>query len=114
MVKKLHELIEMAHNGLKFEAEHPYKTLLFFEAEFFRQERGWTRKEITADWTVRMKREPKVYYIRKGEYRGEYYEPKPFYSSVLTEAEVQEIEVHVPDIRKRLTKFIEVIENEQW
>lgn len=37
-------------------------------------------------------REPKIYYIRKGEHSGEYYESKPFYSSVLTEEEVKEIE----------------------
>lgn len=45
-----------------------------------------------------------VLYIRKGEYLGEYYESKPFYSSVLTESEVAEIEQDVPDIRKRLIK----------
>lgn len=59
--------------------------------------------------SVTRKREPNVYFISKGEYLGEYYEKKPFYSSVLTEEEVAEIEKDMPDIRSRLIKVVELI-----
>ena len=63
MKKKLYELIEMAERGEKFEASYgPFgATQDFFLNKIFE------REEVTADWTVRMKREPRVLWVAEVE-----------------------------------------------
>jgi len=100
----------MAKSGRKFVAKAKIFVGTFCSEKEILDRVRWPTTAITADWTVTFEREPRVYFIQKGEHSGEYYETKPFYSSVLTEEEVTEIEADVPDIRERLTKFIEVIE----
>jgi len=59
-VYKLHELIEMAKSGQHFTAQTSFSVPL--KEKSFLQKEPWYESFICADWTVRMKREPRVIY----------------------------------------------------
>lgn len=63
MRKKLHELIEMAKRGEKFEAQTSFSVPL--KEKTFLQKDPWSESFICAEWTVRMKREPRVQWINE-------------------------------------------------
>lgn len=50
---------------------------------------------------------PKIYWIKKGEYAGEAYLEDPFYSSVLDKNEMKELQEDFPFTCLSLTEFIE-------
>jgi len=59
MKKKLHELIEMAKSGCKFHAKYS-ESEGWLNEYYIRIFNEWSSDSITADWDVRMDREPRV------------------------------------------------------
>lgn len=97
MTKKLHELIEMAKAGQCFIAKTSFSVPL--KEKHFLQKEPWSESFITADWTVRIKREPRVVWVSEfltGTLQGEAWSNE------------EDAAFHGKPI-----KFIEVIENEK-
>lgn len=64
MKKKLHELIEMAKRGEKFEAARTTGSDWYIQDTFLiKPGNYWFSVDIITDWTVRMKREPRVVWL---------------------------------------------------
>lgn len=103
MKKKLHELIEMANLGKIFTATVvTVKPNIWLTEEIFKfsseKITHWSSTEVTADWTVRMKREPRVVWLSL-------YDDASFKGQVFkTEKDAA--------FQGKPIKFIEVIENE--
>lgn len=98
MIKKLHELIEMAKRGEKFTASSSIGT--FNELEI-KDNTSWHFNYVTADWTVRMKLEPRVIWISEDIDFG--FSDQVFY----TKEELQKYSDGKP------VKFIEVLDEEK-
>lgn len=91
---RLHELIEMAERGEKFEAK---RHLDFIDQDVFKSSREWMKEQVVEEWTVRMKREPRVQWI--SEFND---------GELLDNWDTEEQAV----LQGKPIKFIEVMENE--
>ena len=63
---KLHELIEMAKSGKRFGASCDDLAEILYANDFLSVDR-FDIQAICADWEVTFEREPRVYFIQKGE-----------------------------------------------
>lgn len=71
MKKRLHELIEMAERGEKFEATHEGRSNCVNQIYF--KSGDFTKEQVVAEWTVRMKREPRVIWVAQNDDIGMLY-----------------------------------------